>query len=255
MIKFGLRIGEQMHFKVHEFQVLFDFSASSIISFLANITMLRLRNRISFQSLGSIRGNSTTKFQDSRRLLEKPEYIRSSWLKTVVNGVAPMTMSIINTKNIASVENLAASVSFCVPEPIYYEGPDDKIGKRRFDDSWIELTLPFSGDENLRNTLVKLDKRSLRYGKLFEILDGLAADVCYRHVGTDEGWGGMPIVTASVDRMKIVSEISLMNDIKLQAYLTYVGRSSLEVTIDIISIKDSGEPVLVGNTQFIMVAR
>lgn len=200
------------------------------------------------------RSYSQVLFQDSRRLLENPQFLRSSWLKSVVNETIPLTIRVINTKNIVSVENLAAAVSFCVPDPIIYENDEDKIGKRRFDDSWIELTLPFSGDENLRNTLVKLDGKSLRYGKLFEILDGLAGDVCYRHVGAEQ-WKGMSIVTASVDRMKVLSDISLLNDVKLQAYLTYVGRSSLEVTIDIISIKDSGEPVLVGNTQFIMVAR
>lgn len=194
-------------------------------------------------------------FDDSRRLLEKPQFVRSSWLKSVVNEVIPLTVGVINTKSLATVENLAASVSYCVPDPIIYESPEDKIGKRRFDDSWIELTLPFSGDKNLRNALVKLDGKSLRYGKLFEILDGLAGDVCYRHVGAEELQKGMSIVTASVDRVKILSEISLLNDVKLQGYLTYVGRSSMEVTIDVISIKDHGEPVLVGTTQFIMVAR
>lgn len=49
--------------------------------------------------------------------------------------------------------------------------------------------------------------------------------------------------------------ISLVNDLKLQAYLTYVGKSSMEVTIDLISIKETGEVEYLGNTQFIMVAR
>lgn len=191
---------------------------------------------------------------DSKTLLERPEYIRSSWVKSVVNEVIPLTMSVLNTKNVVAVENLAAAVSFCNPLPPVLEGPDDKVGKRRIDDSWVEMCFPFSGDKTLRESLVKSDGVSMRYGKLFEILDGLAADVCYRHVGPELS-KGVSIVTASVARMKLSHPISLLNDLKLHAYMTYVGKSSMEVTIDLVSIKESGEPEYIGNTQFIMVAR
>jgi acyl-coenzyme A thioesterase 9 len=81
----------------------------------------------------------------------------------------------------------------------------------------------------LRNSLVKSDGYSMRYGKLFEILDGLAGDVCYRHTGKERLAEGVSIVTASVARLKLLMPVSLLNDLKLQGYLTYVGKSSMEV--------------------------
>jgi hypothetical protein len=154
--------------------------------------------------------------------------VRSSWLKSVVNEVIPLTMQILNSRNSLTIENLAAAVSFCNPLPSVYDGPNDKVGKRRIDDSWVEMSLPFSGDKNLRDSLVKSDGVAMRYGKLFEILDGLAADVAYRHVGHDLG-KQVSIVTASVARMKIRHPISLMQDLKFFAYLSHVGKSSMEV--------------------------
>ena len=41
----------------------------------------------------------------------------------------------------------------------------------------------------------------------------------------------LTIVTASVDGMKTSASVSASNDLKLQGYLTYVGKSSMEVSI------------------------
>eukprot|EP01034_Spumella_vulgaris_P037816 gene37816-46659_t len=101
--------------------------------------------------------------------------------------------------------------------------------------------------------MIRADGTTIRYGKLFEILDGLAGDVSYRHCGGRQD--DLTIVTASVDGMKASSLIDIKNDLKLQGYLTYVGKSSMEVSIDIITIPPEGPPIVAGNIQFIMVAR
>jgi acyl-coenzyme A thioesterase 9 len=93
----------------------------------------------------------------------------------------------------------------------------------------LEIILPFSDHSALRDSMIRTDGITIRYGKLFEILDGLAGDVAYRHCGgrTDD----LTIVTASVDGMKASANIDINNDLKLQGYLTYVGKSSMEVFV------------------------
>ena len=54
-------------------------------------------------------------------------------------------------------------------------------------------------------------------------------DVAYRHCGGRSG--NLTIVTASVDGMQTFTSLSIVNDVKLQAYLTYVGKSSMEVSV------------------------
>jgi hypothetical protein len=114
--------------------------------------------------------------RDSKSLLENPEYIRSSWLKSVVNEIIPLTIGVINTKNILTVENLAAAVCYCLPKPKKKQSSsastvssnirakeesddgiinspssslnsvkDEDSNKRRIDDSWLEVIMPFSG--------------------------------------------------------------------------------------------------------------
>ncbi len=77
--------------------------------------------------------------------------------------------------------------------------------------------------------MIRTDGTTIRYGKLFEILDGLAGDVSYRHCGGPSK--DLTIVTASVDGMKASASIDIKNDLKLQGYLTYVGKSSMEVCL------------------------
>lgn len=62
-------------------------------------------------------------------------------------------------------------------------------------------------------------------------------------------------VTASVGGMKLFTRIDLNYDLRLQGYVSFVGKSSLEVTINLVSTNQGGESYFVGNTHFIMVAR
>ena len=51
----------------------------------------------------------------------------------------------------------------------------------------------------------------------------------YDFQGTTNGKHSQSVVTASVDGVKASANINVMNDLKLQSYLTYVGKSSMEV--------------------------
>jgi len=122
-------------------------------------------------------------------------------------------------------------------------------------DSWIELLLPFSMSDSLREAMLKFDRKTIRYGKLFELVDALAGDVGYRHVGLQSGASDFYVVTASVDGMRAFADVSAHEDLKLQGYVTWVGSSSMEVQINIIQTSIGGADRLIGSTQFIMVAR
>lgn len=164
-------------------------------------------------------------FEDSRRLLQNPAGVRLGWSNEVISMFLPFTSMLIKEKG-RSFENIA--ISYCqAQEPVKSEG--DKIGKRRMDDSWLEIILPFSDHSSLRDAMMTSDAGAVRYGKLFEILDGLAGDIAYRHCGgrTEK----LAIVTASVDGMKASRRIDINHDVRLQGYLTYVGTSSMEVCL------------------------
>ncbi len=63
------------------------------------------------------------------------------------------------------------------------------------------------------------------------------------------------IVTASIGGDHKYKNIDIMNDVKIQGYITYVGSSSMEVTVDIIACDNNGNEKLAGESQFIMVSR
>ena len=140
------------------------------------------------------------------------------------------------------------TVGYCQQRPV------NEKNQRRIADGYLELVLPFSTDVTLRDAMIRSDFSSIRYGKLFEILDSLAADVCYRHLGfadlSENDNNNKYLVTASVDGAKASRSIDPSKDLTLKAYLTYVGTSSMECTIDMIQNERK-----VGNTHFIMAAR
>lgn len=192
----------------------------------------------------------TRNYNDSKRFLQNPQAVRVSWLKAVIIENLPFTNETLSTRG-GLLNSMSVAVSFCKPESAKVNEKGQP--RKRVDDSWLELILPFSEHESLKYNMVKTDDKTMRYGKLFEILDALAADVSYRHCGGKQTH--LTIVTASVDGMKLYEPINLDHDLRLQAYLSYVGRSSMEVTIDMVAVCDKGISTLMGTTQFIMVAR
>ena len=124
-------------------------------------------------------------------------------------------------------------------------------------DSYIELHLPFRTEKYLRDTMKRHDG-SIRLGLLFEILDALAADVAHRHTGYFEKL----IVTALVEQTKEnKGYIDVRNDLILRAYVSHVGNSAIEVSIDQYiqdGEGDGGEDnheKHIGCVEFIMVAK
>ncbi|KAJ3018527.1 UNVERIFIED_CONTAM: hypothetical protein HDU68_011117 [Siphonaria sp. JEL0065] len=122
-------------------------------------------------------------------------------------------------------------------------------GEKRMNDSFVQAFLPFRSDPLLKEEYVNSHKR-IRVGMVLEDLDCLAATAAYMHCAGAERQ--LTIVTASVDRMEMNSEIPLDRDISVFAYVTYVGKSSMEVTVQMETVlPDSGvTPEQVDGTKY-----
>lgn len=153
----------------------------------------------------------------SKKLLQNPRAIKFGWSREVVVSCLPFTSELISSRS-RSLEHIG--VGYCPAKPA-------EDGKMRVDDSWLEMVLPFSDQTRLRESMMMDDGKTMRYGKLFELLDALAADVAYRHCGGKQSQ--LTIVTASVDGMKNFTRIDIVNDVKMQGYITYTGKTSMEV--------------------------
>lgn len=179
-----------------------------------------LSNRIRSLAVNHVRLHSYHVYNDSRRLLADPSSIKIDSSREAIAKYLPFTSEIITTKarSYDSIE-----VGYCDTCVQRNSNGDGKY----IDDSWLQITLPFSRHALLRETLMRFDGETIRYGKLFEIFDALAGDVAYKHCG---GLGHkLTIVTASVESMEIFTNLNVQRDVMLQGYLSYVGKSSMEV--------------------------
>jgi hypothetical protein len=129
----------------------------------------------------------------SKQLLHNPRLVKFGWSREVFQSCMPFTAELISARG-RSFESLG--VGYCPAKPAVSTS-DHPIGKCRVDDSWLELVLPFADQPKLRESMMMDNGKTVRYGKLFELLDALAADVAYRHCGGKES--KLTIVTASVE--------------------------------------------------------
>ncbi len=165
----------------------------------------------------------------------RPLGARMGWGNEVLNECIPFTAELITSKRRA-FEQIAVSYFPRKRISLEREEEDCRCGSvsnisdltgRKVEDGWLEIILPFADHEDLRESFARADNKTVRYGMLFEMLDALAADVAYRHCG--EGAAVHTIVTAAVDGVRASASIDIDNDLKLQGYVTFVGRSSIEV--------------------------
>lgn len=158
--------------------------------------------------------------------IKRPDDVRMGWGLSVLKEMIPRTITLLSSQS--KIFELIA-VSYCKRR----ENTDTKTPSKGkyMSDSWLEITIPLSDNEDLRQSLARADNKTIRCGKLFELIDAIAVDVSFRHCGNYP-----VIVTATVDGVKAITDnMNIHHDLKLQAYLTYVGTTSLEVNIDMIS--------------------
>ncbi|KJA15154.1 hypothetical protein HYPSUDRAFT_149535 [Hypholoma sublateritium FD-334 SS-4] len=130
-------------------------------------------------------------------------------------------------------------------------------------DSYTELTLPFGSSSQLLEQYTNASG-GIRTGKLMEHLDSLAGSIAYKHMlgpGV-ETLGriqetGFYIVTASVDRLDMLSPLNPAHDLRLSGQVIHTGTSSMEVAVKMESVRmgQPDETVLIGKCRFSMVCR
>ncbi|BGP13272.1 hypothetical protein JCM10213v2_001191 [Rhodosporidiobolus nylandii] len=147
------------------------------------------------------------------------------------------------------------------------EGELEPLPKtRRMGDSYVQLDLRFSQDEQLREAYVGgLSK--VRVGRLMEDFDGVAGAAAYRHVlpegaeVDDATKHGFYLVTAAVDRMDMLRPLlnpdGSVPDLRLSAHVSFTSTSSLEVFCRLSTLPSSpfeeASTILIG--RFAMAAR
>ncbi|KAF7297175.1 hypothetical protein MIND_00950600 [Mycena indigotica] len=132
--------------------------------------------------------------------------------------------------------------------------------ERSMHDSYCELVLPFGSSPKLLEQYTNVHG-GIRTGMLMEHLDSLAGSISYKHMlgpgveslGSIEE-RGFYIVTASVDRLDMLSPLNPSCDLRLSGQVIYTGKSSMEVAVKMEAIGNGpDETVLLG--RFSMVCR
>ncbi|TKW34153.1 hypothetical protein SEVIR_2G285600v4 [Setaria viridis] len=103
---------------------------------------------------------------------------------------------------------------------IVYKFATDDILREQYRDPWNEV----------------------RIGKLLEDLDALAGTIAVKHC-SDEDSTTRPllVVTASVDKMELKKPIRVDTDLKIAGAVTYVGRSSIDIQIEVTQVDQDGD--------------
>jgi acyl-coenzyme A thioesterase 9 len=113
--------------------------------------------------------------------------------------------------------------------------PAGKSGKR-MRDSYVEDFLRFKSDPSVYEGYRNLTD-GVRIGKVLEDIDALAAMIGFAHASTPGK--EIQVVTASLDRIDLLRPIPTNMDIKLSGFVTFVGNSSMEVSIRLETVENA----------------
>ena len=125
--------------------------------------------------------------------------------------------------------------------------------EKRPADSLVSVPLPVASDAALRQHYEGFDGE-LRFGKVLEDLDAVAASIAHRHADDNNPeTRPLTIVTAAVDAIDVVpGQLNLSHDYVYSGNVTYVGRSSLETTV---AMRDAATNEAFLEAKFVMVAK
>ncbi|XP_073920447.1 acyl-coenzyme A thioesterase 9, mitochondrial isoform X2 [Castor canadensis] len=126
---------------------------------------------------------------------------------------------------------------------------------RRMKDSYIEVLLPLGSEPELREKYLTV-QNTVRFGRILEDLDSLGVLICYMHTQNHSSkMSPLSIVTALVDKIDMCKQsISPEQDIKFSGHVSWVGKTSMEVKMQMFQLhNDEFCPVL--DATFVMVAR
>ncbi|KAL3848568.1 hypothetical protein ACJMK2_019419, partial [Sinanodonta woodiana] len=133
-----------------------------------------------------------------------------------------------------------------------------QLQKRNMQDSYREAIIPVGSDPMVREKYINF-YRGIRFGRILEDLDSFAVAIGYTHNLDLSGDGKlrrpMSIVTALVDRIDLNMEgIDANQDIKMSGHVTWAGKSSMEITMDLNQEINNCWTKMI-QAKFVMVAR
>ncbi|KFK31266.1 hypothetical protein AALP_AA6G090200 [Arabis alpina] len=125
-----------------------------------------------------------------------------------------------------------------------FENPtgDDDLTAKSPSRSRTCILYKFSSDLILREQY-RNPWNEIRTGKLVEDLDALAGTISFKHCSGDGNARSMILVTASVDRIIMKRPIRVDADLSIVGAVTWVGRSSMEMQLQVIQTQDANQSV------------
>ncbi|KAI4356252.1 hypothetical protein L6164_000286 [Bauhinia variegata] len=118
--------------------------------------------------------------------------------------------------------------------------PQSEVLTRTPSHSRMSILYNFSSDFILREQY-RDPWNEVRIGKLLEDLDALAGTISVKHcIDDDSTTRPLLLVTASVDKIVLKKPISVDIDLKIVGSVIWVGRSSIEVQLEVIQSKEEG---------------
>jgi acyl-CoA hydrolase len=119
------------------------------------------------------------------------------------------------------------------------------------ENSYAKLEIPTGSSPELQETLKKFTGDEIRIGRIMEVMDSMAGMISYRHCfGFITQKNPFIFVTGSVDSINLFSRISCKSDITLEGYINKVGKTSMEIEINLFQDK-----ILKSNALFTMISR
>eukprot|EP00741_Cyanophora_paradoxa_P015489 tig00020902_g14952.t1 len=112
---------------------------------------------------------------------------------------------------------------------------EDELRPRTPEESQTQVILPFSTDEKLRDQYISFYD-GLRFGRILEDMDVFAYRCAMRHITVSRP---LTVVTGAFDRVLLVRRLDPHKDLRMRGNVSWVGRSSVEVTIECCQ-KDEG---------------
>ncbi|KAB8576235.1 hypothetical protein FH972_025763 [Carpinus fangiana] len=112
-----------------------------------------------------------------------------------------------------------------------------ELVKKNPGQSRTSIVYKFSSDYILREQY-RNPWNEIRMGKLLEDLDALAGTIAFKHCCNPDGTTRpLILVTASVDKMVVKKPIQVDTDLQIAGAVTWVGRSSLEIQLEVTQSK------------------
>lgn len=103
---------------------------------------------------------------------------------------------------------------------------------KRMHQSFVQVFLSFKSDPSCLGEYLNV-YQSIRFGKILEDLDALAGSIAYQFNDNNDDSQFPTNVTASLDKIDLIKSIPTTVDIRISGFVSFVGHSSMEITINL----------------------